>query len=154
LLYVANDLQEMTQVQTTRQSVDRAVAHSGVRRTVPRQQVLDVFTRQSQPLTAAEVHQRLRDRRINLASVYRAIHLFCRLGVLSAAEHVEGGQRFELSDRHRAHHHHLICESCGRIEDFEGCFLAGLERKILQHASFRVRRHELQFYGVCGRCQA
>jgi Fur family ferric uptake transcriptional regulator len=124
------------------------------RQTTPRQEVLRAFVEHSEPMTVAEVHSRLRDRRINLASVYRAVHLFRQLGILTAVDHVAEGQRFELSDRHRPHHHHLICESCGRTEDFEGCFLGDLERKILQRTQFRVRRHELQFYGVCGRCRA
>jgi Fur family ferric uptake transcriptional regulator len=119
---------------------------------VPRTQVLDVFARHLEPLTVAEVHARLQDSRINLASVYRAIHFFGKIGVLIAADHVAGGRRFELSDEHRPHHHHLICDSCGKVEDFEECALGPIERRIRRQTAFRVRRHELQFYGVCGAC--
>jgi Fur family ferric uptake transcriptional regulator len=122
------------------------------RQTTPRQEVLRVFVEHPEPLTVADVHSRLRDRRINLASVYRAIHLFQQLGLLIAADHVAGGQRFELSDDHRAHHHHLICERCGQVTDFEECEIATLERKIHAQTKFQVHRHELQFYGLCHRC--
>lgn len=122
------------------------------RQTPPRQEVLRVFAERSQPMTVAEVHERIRNRRINLTSVYRTIHLFCRLGILVVADRVTGGQRFELSDNHRAHHHHLICEQCGSVTDFEDCLIGPFERKIREHTRFLVRRHDLHFYGLCVRC--
>jgi Fur family transcriptional regulator, ferric uptake regulator len=122
------------------------------RRTTPREQVLQVFAGQPKPLTAGEVHRRLRDRDINLASVYRAIELFCRLGILVTAGHGSQGRQYELSDAHRSHHHRLICEGCGRVTDFEDCFLEEFVQKIRARADFRVRRHELQFYGLCAAC--
>jgi Fur family ferric uptake transcriptional regulator len=122
------------------------------RHTQPRQEVLRVFVEHSQPMTVAEVHTRIRIRQINLTSVYRTIHLFRRLGILVLADRVIGGQRFELSDNHRAHHHHLICEQCGSVTDFEDCLIGPFERKIRERTSFVVRRHDLQFYGLCIRC--
>lgn len=122
------------------------------RQTAPRQEVLRVFVEHSQPMTVVEVHTHLHDRRINLATVYRAIHLFRQLGLLIAADHVAGGQRFELSDDQRAHHHHLICERCGCVTDFEGCDIAAFERKIRKQTKFQIRRHELQFFGLCSTC--
>lgn len=131
-----------------------ALARRAFRRTPPRQQVLDVFSRDHLPMTAAEVHQRLKNRRINLASVYRAINFFCRLGMLVAVDHVPEGHRYELSDEHRSHHHHLICQACGTIQDFEGCFLQGFERRIRREKRFRITRHELRFFGLCQGCAA
>ena len=122
------------------------------RQTPPRQEVLRVFAEHSQPMTVAEVHKRIRSRQINLTSVYRAIHLFRRLGILVLTDRVTGGQRFELSDNHRAHHHHLICDHCGSVTDFEDCLIGPFERKIRERTSFAVRRHDLQFYGLCVRC--
>ena len=122
------------------------------RQTPPRQGVLRVFVEHSQPMTVAEVHRRIQGRQINLASAYRAIHLFRRLGILVLADRVPGGQRFELSDDHRAHHHHLICEQCGSVTDFEDCLIGPFERKIRARTRFVVRRHDLQFYGLCVRC--
>lgn len=122
------------------------------RQTPPRQEVLRVFVEHSQPMTVAEVHNRIRGRQINLTSVYRAIHLFRRLGILVLADRVTGGQRFELSDNHRAHHHHLICDQCGSVTDFEDCLIGPFERKIRERTRFVVRRHDLQFYGLCVRC--
>jgi Fur family ferric uptake transcriptional regulator len=132
----------------------RVFAQRKIRRTGPRRQVLDVFTQHHVPMTVAEVHGRLQDRRINLVSVYRAIHLFRRLGILTAVDHVSDGQRYELSDDHRAHHHHLICQGCGTIQDFEDCILQEFEKRIRRKTKFRILRHELRFFGVCRACAA
>ena len=137
---------------TQDQVVSLIIPRDAFRQTLPRQQVLEVFTRHPLPMTVAEVHRRLQDRRINRASVYRAIHLFCRLGILTTAGHIAEGRRFELSDNHRAHHHHLICERCGGVIDFEECALGAFERRIRQQTRFQVRRHELQFFGLCWTC--
>jgi Fur family ferric uptake transcriptional regulator len=131
-----------------------ALARRAFRRTPPRQQVLDVFTRHHLPMTAAEVHRRLKNRRINLASVYRALSFFSRLGVLTSVDHVREGRRYELSDAHRSHHHHLICQGCGTIQDFEGCFLGEFERRARKEKRFRILRHELRFFGLCQACAA
>ena len=132
----------------------KTLAQQGCRWTVPRREVISVFMRYPLPLTVAEVYRRLHDRQINLVSVYRAIHLFCRLGILTAVDQVDEGRRYELSDGYLAHHHHLICEACGAIQDFEGCFLAEFERQVSRATQFRITRHELRFFGLCQACSS
>ena len=115
--------------------------------------MLDVFLDEEKPLTPAAVHRRLPDRSINLASVYRTIELFCRLGVLTEVDHMPEGRRYELSDDYREHHHHLICRECGKTEDFEDCEMEEIEKLIRRRFRFKVTRHDLRFIGVCQRCQ-
>lgn len=133
--------------------IQRALVPKGFSRTEPRQRVLDVFLSDKQPLTPAAVHRRLSDRSINLVSVYRSIELFCRLGVLTEVDHVPEGKRYELSDQHREHHHHLVCSRCGNTEDFADCDLQALEKIIRQRFNFKVMRHDLRFVGLCQKCQ-
>ena len=57
------------------------------------------------------------------------------------------------------HHHHLICQGCGRIEDLEGCVLpdatlAQLTRHLDRARNFKVIEHELRLFGLCPRCSA
>jgi Fur family ferric uptake transcriptional regulator len=133
--------------------IQRTLVAEGHSQTKPRRQVLQVFLENDQPLTPAAVHKRLAGRKINLASVYRAIELFCRVRVLTEVDHVQKGRRYELSDEYRNHHHHLICGSCGKTEDFEDCELEDLERLIRKRFHFKVTRHDLRFIGLCQRCQ-
>ena len=131
-----------------------ALLEKGLRWTNPRQQVASVFWRERRPLTIAEVHRRLDRKQTHLASVYRAVAALCGLGILTKVDRVDEGQRYELSDQYRKHHHHLICQACGRVEDFEDCFVAELEERIKKRKQFRVIKHEMRFLGVCQGCSS
>ena len=130
----------------------QALLEKGLRWTKPRQNVLDVFGRERHPLTIAEAHRRLDKKQTHLASVYRAVETLCDLGILTKVDQVDEGQRYELSDQYREHHHHLICQSCGRVEDFIGCFAREMEKRIKKLKHFRVIKHDMRFLGICRGC--
>ena len=133
--------------------LQKTLVAKGYSQTKPRRQVLEVFFHNDKPLTPAAVRKQLPDRNINLASVYRAIELFCRERVLTEVDHVQEGRRYELSDEYRTHHHHLICGSCGETEDFQDCEMDDLEKLIRRRYRFKVTRHDLRFIGLCLSCQ-
>ncbi len=120
-----------------------------------RSAVLTVLTTVPRPLRAEEIHRALRDPRINLSSVYRALRLFESLKVVHRVELGEGAARYELADDYRDHHHHLVCDACGRIEDVATCPVeaAGLTRHIRKRTGFAVRSHVLELFGLCRPCR-
>jgi len=122
--------------------------------TRPRAQVLAVLTAVAHPLRVEEIHRRLGDPRINLSSVYRALHLFHRLNVVRRLQLGDGAARYELAEAYRGHHHHLVCDACGRIEDVSRCPLEGrdLGAALGAAAAFAVRSHSLELFGLCGSC--
>ena len=124
---------------------------SGRAWTRPRSQVLAVLTAVPHPLRVEEIHRRLGDRRINLSSVYRALHLFHRLNVVRRLQLGEGASRYELAEAYRGHHHHLVCDACGRIEDVSRCPLEGDALRTVG-AGLAVRAHSLELFGLCRRC--
>jgi Fur family ferric uptake transcriptional regulator len=135
-----------------RNNLQQTLTENGLRLTKPRVQVLDVFAKDSHPLTIAEVYRRLGRRQVHLASVYRAVEMLCDLGVLTKVDLRGKGQSYELADPYQKHHHHLICQACGKIEDLEYCGLPGMEKKIRDLTRFRVIKHEVRFLGICGAC--
>jgi Fur family ferric uptake transcriptional regulator len=137
-----------------RSILQRTLIEKGLRLTGPRLRVLDVFLEDSRPLTIAETYRRLGRTRVHLASVYRAVQALCSLGVLTRVDQVAQAQRYELADPYQKHHHHLICQACGKIEDLEYCALPGMEKKIRGLTRFRVIKHEVRFLGICGECAA
>jgi Fe2+ or Zn2+ uptake regulation protein len=118
--------------------------------TRPRSTVLQVLVAAAMPLSAEEIHARLAQwpgaRGINLSSVYRTVNLLCGLRVLGRVRLASGPLRYELAEDFRAHHHHFVCEACGRIEDLPRCPLEGAD------FGARVRAHHLELFGVCGDC--
>lgn len=100
-----------------------------------------------------EQHQRLEEVRarcpeVGLVTVYRTLGLLGELGIVRRLD-LGDGARYELAEDH---HHHMICESCGDISEFEECPLDP-ERLPLENTGFEVRAHSLEVYGRCGACR-
>jgi Fur family ferric uptake transcriptional regulator len=142
---------------TARDTISHLLADRGHRLTGPRLSVVEVLAETDAPLSVAEIHRRLRSRRVNLVSVYRTVHLLMRMGVLRATDRARRGQRYELAEQFTGHHHHLICQRCERIEDLEGCplgdnVLTRLSLRLRRVRDFRVTEHELRLFGLCSGC--
>ena len=118
--------------------------------TRPRAAVVRVLTATVRPLKVEEIHDRLAQspdgRGTNLSSVYRTVNLFRALGVVRRVQFGDGPLRYELADAFRAHHHHFVCEGCGRVEDVRRCPLEGADLGIA------IRSHHLELFGLCRRC--
>jgi Fur family transcriptional regulator, ferric uptake regulator len=133
------------------------LARQGVRLTAPRRAVVDVLVQHTAPLSVAEIHARLDNRRINLVSVYRTVRLLLEQGLVRLADESKGTQRFELAEAFTGHHHHLVCRECGHVEDLEGCWLGqemldALHRRVQRLRRFRVTAHDLKLFGLCQQC--
>jgi Fur family ferric uptake transcriptional regulator len=130
-----------------------------VRLTAHRRAVVDVLVDHAAPLAVAEIHAWLRKRHINLVSVYGTVRLLSDLGLVRLADESRGAQRFELSEPFTGHHHHLVCQERGQVEDLEGC---GLEKKMLEALNRRVRRahrfrvtaNDLKLLRLCRQCSS
>ncbi len=100
---------------------------------------------------AAEQHQSLEEIRgrcpeVGLVTVYRTLDLLSELGAVRRLD-LGDGPRYELAEDH---HHHLICETCGDISEFEEC---PLDPSALRNLDFVVSSHSLELYGKCGACR-
>lgn len=99
----------------------------------------------------AEQHQRLegimaRCPEVGMVTVYRTLDLFGELGLVRRLD-LGDGARYELADDH---HHHLICEECGTVAEFEQC---PLDLRRLPGSGFEVRAHSVEVYGRCSECR-
>jgi Fe2+ or Zn2+ uptake regulation protein len=133
------------------------LSRQGLRLTLPRRAVVDVLVQHTAPLSVAEIHARLNNRRINPVSVYRTVRLLVELKLVRVADESKGTQRFELAEAFRGHHHHLVCQECGQVEDLDGCWLGqemldALNRRVQRLRRFRVTAHDLKLFGRCQRC--
>ncbi len=61
------------------------------------------------------------------------------------------GKKFEIANK--PHHDHLICESCGKIVEFENEEIEKLQHKIAEESGFKLTDHLMQLYGICRECQ-
>ena len=134
----------------------RAVlARAGRQRGGARERVIELLARQPCALSAVEIEDELRARgeATGRASIYRVLDLLVEHGLAERVTVGQGQARFETVDPTGEHHHHLICERCGRLVAFDD---PGLERaidRVGQRLGMRVERHDVLLRGACERCE-
>ena len=123
---------------------------AGTRLTPQRRAVLDAIEASSGRFTALELFERARrsSPRLGLATTYRTLDLLRRTGSLHA---LSGEGRPAYVRCSPEHHHHLVCLSCGSVEDTELCATPS-QRSLTRRHGFRAESHELEIYGTCKRC--
>ena len=136
-------------------SAHRALQAAGRRSGGAREAVIGLLGRQDCCLSAQEIADRLRDSGgdVGIASVYRAIDLLHELGLVQRVELGEGPARYEPVVPGGEHHHHAVCDVCGRVTPFED---PQLERQLEQLAGqlrHSMRGHDLIIHGACSRCR-
>ncbi|HHY10970.1 MAG TPA: transcriptional repressor [Firmicutes bacterium] len=91
---------------------------------------------------------------IGLATVYRNLEILEKLDIVHRFDYGDGQSRYEIrlgrDDQH--YHHHLICQSCGAIGEFQTDLLEELEKRISEETGFQVKDHCLRFFGICAAC--
>lgn len=133
-----------------------ALAAAGYRRGGARRAVVGLLAEQRCALSVAEVMELLaqRDRAVSRASVYRVLEELEQLALVQRVEVGVGIVRYEASGAGIGHHHHLVCERCGRLEPFTD---DGLERaigRLSDRLPLEVSDHEIVIRGSCGSCAA
>lgn len=125
---------------------------SGLRATQPRLRVLAVLEESTYPLSVADIASVLVKPRVDQVTVYRTLETFVQAGLVQHLELHQGRSFFEIATRE--HHHHLVCRSCGRVEDVEGCEMDSMERKVARKSKHfsTVSSHALEFFGDCNGC--
>lgn len=122
--------------------------------TGPRAAILELLRDERHPLTNREIFQRLPRGECNLATVYRAIQLLERLGMVRRFDFGDGTARYELVRGSDAeHHHHLVCTCCAAVVELDECFAAEIQQRIAQSHRYQAVTHRLEFFGICPACQ-
>jgi Fur family ferric uptake transcriptional regulator len=119
--------------------------------TQPRLKVLAFFQASKvRHLSAEDVHHALQDEHIGLTTVYRVLSQLEAAGLLKRNSLHPDKAVYELDDGH--HHDHLVCVSCGRIDEFQESMIERRQEEIAQMRGFRLVEHALCIYGICAEC--
>lgn len=123
---------------------------SGLKATLPRIKILDIFQRsQQRHMTAEDVFKILlhEGSDIGLATVYRVLMQFEQAGLLTRSNFESGKAVFELNEGQ--HHDHLVCMTCGRVEEFFDPEIEKRQRAIAEERGFELHEHSLALYARC-----
>lgn len=122
----------------------------GRRLTSSRREVLAAVAAAGDYFTADDILRAVP--RAGRATVFRTLRLLLDQDLVCRVVLEDGSTRYRLSAS--GHHHHLVCNGCGRVEDFRGCDVSGLIGDLVAATDFEIEGHWLEVYGRCGRCRS
>lgn len=103
--------------------------------------------------SAQDLHGELRRRRVGvgLTTVYRHLQALADAGAVDVLRTPEGESGYRLCGT-GAHHHHLICRSCGRTVEIEAREVERWATKVARAEGFTDIEHTVEVFGICGDC--
>ena len=128
--------------------------NSGLKATLPRIKILELFQRSDQRhMTAEDVYKALlaEGADVGLATVYRVLMQFEHAGLLNRSNFESGKSVFELNEG--KHHDHLVCLTCGRVEEFYDAQIEQRQRTVAHERGFELQEHSLALYAACTKAQ-
>ncbi len=123
---------------------------TGLKATLPRLKILDVFQKGEQRhMTAEDVFRVLLEERsdIGLATVYRVLTQFEQAGILIRSHFESGKSVFEINEG--THHDHMVCLDCGRVEEFYDAEIEKRQNAVAKAKGFEIADHALSLYAHC-----
>lgn len=126
----------------------------GFRITAARRAIVEIFFTHKKPLTIHQITEFLEEKHIivNKTTIYRELTFLVQYGFIHELQIASNIVYYELSDQ--LHHHHLICNDCGTIEDIQLQNERRLFTTLLNKNNFLIQEHSLEFYGQCKNCQS
>lgn len=105
-------------------------------------------------ISAEEIYAKVQARypQMNISTVYRTLELVSELGLVTETDLGDGRVRYHCIGK--GHHHHLVCQKCGKVIDVEESILDPLWEDIEKRYDFKVNMKHLAFFGLCPECQA
>mgnify|MGYP000689594751 CR=1 FL=1 len=123
--------------------------HAGLKVTKNRLAVLDLLVRSKKPLSVEDIFKKLKN--ADQVTIYRILNQFVLNDIIYQTDFRSGKAYFEFQDHH---HHHIVCKSCGDLEEVEVCLPEKFIEKVQKSSSKfkKVSDHALEFFGTCGKC--
>ena len=89
--------------------------------------------------------------KVSRATVYRTLDMLAKGGFVESMDSGQAELVYEHVLGHK-HHDHMICESCGKIEEFHDDRIEELQQQAAEARGFQVRTHVHRLMGRCRSC--
>ena len=129
------------------------LAARGYKLTQPRRAVLRVLAQSHISLSPAEIHARAQKvyRKTGLVTVYRTLDVLAECGAVKKVHQSDGCHSYAPASE--GHAHHVICEKCHTVAEFDACDLGELLKVVQKRTGFKVQKHWLELSGLCPNCR-
>ena len=124
-----------------------------LRATPARLGILEALEQSDLPLDVASLVKYLKINNIKAdkVTIFRIMNTLTEKGLVKHVQLNEGKLRYEYAMKRE--HHHFVCENCGNIEDISDCNISNLEKELTRKKGLLIKRHSLEFFGICKQCQ-
>ncbi|MEO8273288.1 MAG: Fur family transcriptional regulator [Chloroflexota bacterium] len=135
------------------EAIVEAFEGAGYRLTSPRRALAALIASRTGHFTAEELLAEAHRGRKGLgrATIFRSLDVLAELGAVERLDLPSGGHAFVACEP--AHHHHVVCSSCGRSTEVADLGLEGMAESIEHQTGYRIDTHRLELFGVCPRCR-
>jgi Fur family ferric uptake transcriptional regulator len=125
----------------------------GYRLTPQRMMVVEALHDADKHVSAEEIYAKVKAKYpyANISTVYRTLELLKELGLVNEIALGDGRVRFHPAEK--GHHHHLVCQKCGRIIDLPELALTPLEGALSDMYQFKADLKHMAVFGLCSKCQ-
>ncbi len=126
------------------------------RYTEVRRSIVERLSRSGRPLTVPEILSSAKS--VPLSSAYRNLTVLLEAGVVRRVAGTDDQGRFELAEDIAGHHHHLVCEGCGTVDDVPSStrlesVMDEAARLAAEEQGYDVWSHRFDLIGLCRQCQ-
>jgi len=131
----------------------KALKKDGLRYTHQRQAIWDELSASDEHRDAEEIYLALYNSglKVSRATVYRTIDVLVKNNLVRKLDLGDGRARYE-NKMDTAHHDHLICVQCGKIEEFMDNVIENRQEVIVENFGYRLIRHIHQLFVICDEC--
>ena len=129
------------------------LSEQGYRLTPQRMLVLAAIENSEHHISAEEIYAQVVAKypHVNISTVYRTLELLNRLGLVTETDLGGGRVRYHPADK--GHHHHLVCQECGKIIDLDESVLSSLKDVLFREYKFSADLRHLAIFGHCADCR-
>ncbi|MFQ5470824.1 MAG: ferric iron uptake transcriptional regulator [Gammaproteobacteria bacterium] len=127
---------------------------AGLKATLPRIKIIQILeSSEKRHMRAEDVYKSLIEsgEDVGLATVYRVLTQFESAGLVTRHHFEEGHSVFEIDEGR--HHDHIVCISCGKVDEFFDEVIEQRQKEIADKAGFEMTDHNLNIYGLCEDCR-
>ncbi len=145
----------MLMVETITEQLRPLLQNAGLKATAERVAILNVLQKSPKPLSVKEIKEALQKpkqpAKVDQATIYRNMDSLVKGDLIRLVNFRHDHNHYEIVDN--SHHHHLICESCGKVVDVSKCDTTKIEQQVKKLGDFAViNSHALEFFGLCKKC--
>lgn len=123
-----------------------------IRNSKQRTRILELLRSTGSHPTATWLYDKLKNEfpNLSLGTVYRNLIILIEQGLINK---IDFGSTFDRYDANIERHYHFICEKCDLITDISMPVMDELDKKVISNTGFKVKRHRIEFYGLCHNCK-